>query len=326
MLEVGYLNLESPIAIICPSNRSFDSTSTPQANGTGGLLMLDDINLDEVPLSTIQAWLGRIETQSSLAFSLNCSKDEPLLEAARFAAKNLFLMELDATEGWDAQRLIMLVEKVKRCGTALSARVSPEMLTADLVIALENMGLDILHLNLRGMNGTGPKVVRKVSDVHGPRIMALGDVGDFEDAKSLLAMGADLVSLRSPDPEFAEWLSQALKEYDHLSGWYNAPKHICSGGDLRGLAFCCPPVKHCPVLGALKRVGMAPDEFVRRKLELAKGTPLEYGEGTCFGSLVWCCKASKPCYLRDAALDRIGLSCRDYMQLKKKLAYQLLNK
>jgi putative methanogenesis marker domain 9 len=69
---------------------------------------------------------------------------------------------------------------------------------------------------------------------------------------------------------------------------------------------------------------MSPDEFVERKLNLAKGTPLEHGEGTCFGSLVWCCKASKPCYLRDAALHRNGISSRDYMQLKRMLADQLL--
>jgi putative methanogenesis marker domain 9 len=330
MLEVGYLNLDSPIAIICPSHNSLDSNSphqnTPhQFNGAAGLLMLDDINLDEVPLSAIETSLNAIKNASSLAFSLNCSKDEPLIEAARFAAKNLYLMELDATKGWDAKRLYELVEKIKRCGTTLSARVAPQMLTADLVVALKNLGLDILHLNLHGMNGTAPKVVRKISDVHGAPIMAMGDVGDFEDAQSLLSMGADLVSLRGADPEFASWLSQAMKECDHLSGWYNAPKHICSGGDLRGLAFCCPPVKHCPVLGALRRTGMSPEEFVQRKLKLAKGTPLEHGEGTCFGSLVWCCKASKPCFLRDAALDRIGLSGRDYMQLKRKLADQLLN-
>jgi putative methanogenesis marker domain 9 len=154
--------------------------------------------------------------------------------------------------------------------------------------------------------------------------MALGHVDDFKDARSLLAMGADIISLRNADPEFVEWLCRAMEEYQDLSGWYNAPKHICAGGDLRGLAFCCPPVKHCPVLGALKKAGMTPEGFVERKLELAKGTMLQSGEGTCFGSLVWCCKISKPCYLRDAVLSRIGLSGREYMALKKKLAEDLL--
>ena len=24
--------------------------------------------------------------------------------------------------------------------------------------------------------------------------------------------------------------------------WEDAPSHICRGGDIRGLAFCCPPM------------------------------------------------------------------------------------
>jgi putative methanogenesis marker domain 9 len=330
MLEVGYLNLDNPIAITCSNDNfhghhdSHETQCSNRFNGSAGLLILDDINMDEVPLSDIKTTLNEIKTASTLGFSVKCSRDEPLMEAAKFAARNLYLMELDALSGMDAARLLDLVKMIKRCGTTLSAKLLPEMLTEDLAMTLRNFGLDVIHLNLSGMNGTGPKIVKKISDQHGPRIMALGDIGDFEDAESLLAMGADLVSLRGPDPDFADWLSKAMKEYDHLSGWYNAPKHICSGGDLRGLAFCCPPVKHCPVLGALRRAGIAPEEFVDRKIRLAKGTLLEGGEGTCFGSLVWCCKASKPCYLREAALRRAGLSNRDYMNLKRKLAEQLL--
>jgi putative methanogenesis marker domain 9 len=71
---------------------------------------------------------------------------------------------------------------------------------------------------------------------------------------------------------------------------------------------------------------MTPEEFVEKKVRLAKGTPLEKGEGTCFGSLVWCCKISKLCYLRDAALSRMKLSGKEYMELKKKLAEDLLKK
>ena len=330
MLEVGYLSLDNPIAITCSNddihghNNSRELRGSNRFNGSAGLLILDDINLDEVPLSDIEATLNEIKTASTLGFSVKCSKDEPLMEAAKFAARNLYLMELDAMTGMNAERLSDLVKRIKRCGTTLSAKLSPETLTNDLATTLRISGLDIIHLNLCGMNGTGPKMVKKISDQHGPRIMALGDIGDFEDAESLLAMGADIVSLHGPEPDFADWLSKALKEYDHLSGWYTAPKHICSGGDLRGLAFCCPPVKHCPVLGALRRAGMAPEEFVDRKVKLAKGTLLEGGEGTCFGSLVWCCKASKPCYLREAALRRAGLSNREYMNLKRKLAEQLL--
>jgi len=39
-------------------------------------------------------------------------------------------------------------------------------------------------------------MVKKAKDSRGPVIMALADIGEFEDAKNLLAMGADVVSLR----------------------------------------------------------------------------------------------------------------------------------
>jgi putative methanogenesis marker domain 9 len=317
MLEVGYLDLESPIAVISPYGK-------PCSNGSAGLLLIDDIDLDKISISEIESGLAEIDSQSAIGLSVSSSEDAPLMDAARFASRNLFLLDLNLSRSKDRTRLLDLIPKMKRCGTTISARIRPEDLSADLFQKLCASQPDIIHLDLRGLNGMGPKFVKKVADIRGPRIMALGDVKDFEDAESLLAMGSDLISLKGADPEFAEWLAEAMKEYDSVSGWYNAPKHICSGGDLRGLAFCCPPVKHCPLLGALKKTGMSPEEFVEKKLSLARGTPLQHGDGTCFGSLVWCCKITKPCYLRDAALSRIGLSGPEYMALKKKLAEDIL--
>ncbi len=317
MLEVGYLNLDNPIAIISSYRR-------PASNGSAGLLLLDGFDLDQVSLNEVESSLKSVDTKAAIGFSITCSKDEPVIDAARLASRNLYLLDLNLSETDEKARFLDLVPKIKRCGTTLSVRIRPEDLSGDVFQKLCDAGADMIHLDLQGLNGMGPKIVKKASDGRGPKVMALGDVGDFEDAKDLMAMGADLISLRGADPEFAEWLAGAMKEYDDLSGWYNAPKHICSGGDLRGLAFCCPPVKHCPVLGALKKAGITPDEFVEKKLRLAKGTLLEKGDGTCFGSLTWCCKISKPCYLRDAALARIGLSGREYMALKRKLAEDLL--
>jgi putative methanogenesis marker domain 9 len=265
------------------------------------------------------------EKGSAMGLSVSCSQEGPLLEAASFASKNGCLLELRLAD-MSQERILELIPRIKKCGTTLSLRMRPEELSDEYMGRLQTAGLDLIHIDLQGQDGMAQKIVKGAADKRGPKIMAMGHVDDFKDARSLLAMGADLISLRNADPEFVEWLSRAMEEYQDLSGWYNAPKHICSGGDLRGLAFCCPPVKHCPVLGALKRVGMTPEEFVERKQELAKGTMLESGEGTCFGSLVWCCKISKPCYLRDAVLGRIGLSGRDYMALKKKLAEDLLRR
>lgn len=108
--------------------------------------------------------------------------------------------------------------------------------------------------------------------------------------------------------------------------WENAPSHICRGGDKRGLAFCCPPVKPCPILGALEEVKLTPQEYIDIKNKFAKETRLGQGAGTCFGSLVWCCKPSKPCPLRDMTLKNINMTHDEYLDLKKQLAEELVGK
>lgn len=328
MLEVGYLSLSSPVAVVLPWHGL--------KSGFGGLFLLESFDLDRTSLEEIEEALraqrgglgdsrdtGK-DKAAPLGFSIRSSEDGPIMDAARMAGKNLYLLEIDFSDEDDPERMKDLVSKIKSCGTTLSIRVKPEILQDGMVAELGRAGLDIIHLDLIGMNGVGPKIVKKAADAIGPKIMAMGDVGDFEDAKALLAMGADMISLQSPEPGVAKRLSDQVGKYDDQSGWYNCPKHICSGGDLRGLAFCCPPVKHCPVLGALKKAGFTPESFVQKKLAFAKGTPLEKGDGTCFGSLVWCCKITKPCYLRDTALRRYGISGKEYMRLKKDLAENLL--
>ena len=109
-------------------------------------------------------------------------------------------------------------------------------------------------------------------------------------------------------------------------GWDDAPAHVCKGGDARGLAFCCPPVKPCPIHNKLAEIGLSPQEFIQIKEDFAKKTELGQGAATCFGSLVWCCKASKPCPLRDSQLASLGISHDKYMELKKQLADEILKK
>lgn len=352
MVEIGYLHIDNPIAVVSPQSR-------PETDSSAGLILLDGFDLDLVSLSQIQSRLNDVKQKLSvwregrpslpniydgqgakgeesgergqprsvsLGLCATCSEDGPLLEAARIAAQNLCLLELKMSSIRDPIRLLELIPLLKRSGVTLSLRIRPEDLSNTLLQKLNESDLDMIHLDLRGLDGVSPKLVKKAADARGPAIMALADVGDFEDARTLLAMGADVVSLRGADLDFVQWLAGAMTEYDSLSGWCNAPKHICAGGDLRGLAFCCPPVKSCAVFGALKRAGLTPEEFVNRKIAAARGTPLEKGEGTCFGSLVWCCKIGKPCYLRDEALARANLSEREYMELKKKLAEKILQK
>ncbi|WP_409200550.1 methanogenesis marker 9 domain-containing protein [Methanobrevibacter sp. DSM 116169] len=102
--------------------------------------------------------------------------------------------------------------------------------------------------------------------------------------------------------------------------WNDAPSHVCRGGDVRGLAFCCPPVKPCPVMRALDEVNISPQDYIDIKNKFANETRLGEGPRTCFGSLVWCCKPSKPCPLRDMTLNQIDMSQDEYLQLKKELS------
>ena len=65
-------------------------------------------------------------------------------------------------------------------------------------------------------------------------------------------------------------------------------------------------------------------EYVDIKTQFAKETRLGEGAGTCFGSLVWCCKPSKPCPLRDMTLKSMGMSHDEYLDLKKELSERLV--
>lgn len=102
--------------------------------------------------------------------------------------------------------------------------------------------------------------------------------------------------------------------------WDDTPSHVCRGGDCRGLTFCCPPVKPCPIMNALNEVNITPQEYIDIKNKFSNETRLGNGLGTCFGSLVWCCKPSKPCPLRDMTLKSINMSPEEYLDLKKELA------
>jgi putative methanogenesis marker domain 9 len=325
MLKIGYLNLDNPIAIISTeSDGSPDLASLGSLNGSAGLIMLGRFNLDEVTPSEMKRALDRRRTGSALGFSTVGGKLEDLAEAAEMAAREGRLMEMELAR---PDGIIDLVRAIKNSGATLSVRARPDAVEdlRSFARELKEAGADILHLDLRGLGPMSPKIVKKVSDGGAPPLMVRCDVGDFQGARELLSMGADMISLSDEaDPEFVAWLADTLKKFHELVGWYNAPKHICSGGDLRGMAFCCPPVKNCPLLGALKKIGVTPKEFVNRKLELTRGTPLEPGDGTCFGSLAWCCKITKPCFMRDAVLDRYGIAPDEYMRLKKKLAEDLL--
>ncbi len=91
--------------------------------------------------------------------------------------------------------------------------------------------------------------------------------------REMLSHGADLVSLaRQSDIDTLAGLDAAISRYADAEGWYNSPKQLCRGGDIRALTFCCMPVKECPLIPVLSRIGLSRDEYVRLKLDSVKGT------------------------------------------------------
>ena len=183
--------------------------------------------------------------------------------------------------------------------------------------------MDIIHIDAMHPEGVDIGVIKRVRNSTDLFIIGNNSVVDFESAKEFFSHGADMVSVARAvlkAPQTIDYLVQEVSSFQSMTGWYNAPKHICGGGDLRALAFCCLPVKPCALHGALKQAGLSAEEFMKIKTEFARKTPLEYGEGTCFGSMTWCCKITKPCILRDSALEASGLSDVEYMKIKKKLS------
>ena len=169
----------------------------------------------------------------------------------------------------------------------------------------------------------GAEEILKIRNACPLFIIGNNSINSFASAKRMLANGADLVSLaRKAQPPVLSELYADLVAYAK-EGWYNAPKQLCRGGDIRALAFCCPPVKPCPLIPYLQHLGITPQEFVDMK-SAAAGLPLMGGEGTCFGSLIFCCKSSTPCFGRDRALHQLSISKATYMREKRALSKRLL--
>jgi len=143
----------------------------------------------------------------------------------------------------------------------------------------------------------------------------------------MFAHGADMVSLaRRSDERTLSGLDAAICRRADETGWYNAPKQLCRGGDVRSLTFCCMPVKHCPLLPFLDNIGLSRDEYMQIKREAVKDTPLDGGRTTCFGSLAWCCKSSSPCMLREVSMKEAGIDTAAYMREKRLLAEKIMEK
>ncbi|MDD4127301.1 MAG: methanogenesis marker 9 domain-containing protein [Methanomicrobium sp.] len=219
-----------------------------------------------------------------------------------------------------------IIRALKEAGATVSVKIRAGVNEDDANLSrlIWKAGADILHVDLMDFGHEKLRLIRNSCPLI---IIANNSINTFNKMKDMFAHGADMVSLaRHADNETLSHLKLSIEQYADESGWYNSPKQLCRGGDLRSLAFCCMPVKQCALIPTLKRAGMTPKEFHDLKLSLVENTPLASGESTCFGSLAWCCKSSTPCMFRDMSLKRAGLSHSEYMQLKHHLSKEIMKK
>ncbi len=218
------------------------------------------------------------------------------------------------------------VQALKEEGVTVSVKIRVGIAEDDLALAvfLRKAGADILHIDLMD---AGSAKLRQIRNSCPLPIIANNSITSFERMKEMLQHGADMVSIaRQSDERTLSGLDAAITRYADQEGWYNAPKQLCRGGDIRALAFCCMPVKECPLIPTLARIGMPREDYIQMKLEAVKGTPLEHGSQTCFGSLAWCCKNSSPCMFRNMTLKRHDISTKEYMRLKRELSEKIMSR
>ena len=223
-------------------------------------------------------------------------------------------------------KLVEIIRALKSANVTVSVKIRAGVAAddRDLARTVWKAGADILHVDLMDY---GHNKVRQLRNASPLMLIANNSINTFDRAMDAFSHGADLVSLgRKSDPWTLAGLDAAITRFADEGGWYNAPKQICRGGDIRALAFCCMPVKACPLIPTLEKIGLSRNEYLKLKQEAVKGTPLDDGKSTCFGSLAWCCKISSPCMFRNMTLEKKGLSTREYMQCKHHLAEKIMHK
>ncbi|AFD00251.1 putative methanogenesis marker domain 9 [Methanocella conradii HZ254] len=360
-LKAGYVTFKNPVAVA--SMAGITDSGVFDKFHDAGLYILGGYSIDEAAMGASKEMVkrGRKEFISDDVFNLieselkkvsgkgvaiginvRATSTEPFLRAAELAKKYGAIIEINAHcrqeemvalgigEAMlkDRISLARLVSEAKKTGAVISLKMRSGVVDdVKLCRTLEKAGLDIIHVDAVGMRGANLNAIKKIRDSTSLFIIGNNSIVNYESAQAMLSAGSDMISVARAamsNPKFISGLVSYVEEQQRQTGWYNAPSHICRGGDLRGLTWCCPPIKDCPVHGALARANLSPEKFARIKLNFGKGTKLERGSTTCFGSMVWCCKFNKPCYLREESMAENNLDYKEYTLLKKKLSEEII--
>jgi TIM-barrel protein len=291
------------------------------------------------PIPVIENELGVMNTTNMKAgINARSATLEPLLVIAELIRRKGGILELNAhcrqpemlAVGTgqcltrDLGKLNEWIREIKLTDVLLSVKVRAGVVEdIELAKAIDKAGADVIHVDTMD---SGAALVKKIRNATTLKIIANNSIVDYDSARKMFSMGADYVSIARAALDgnsVVEGILAEVQSFQEAVGWYNAPKHICAGGDLRGLAFCCMPVKDCPLHYILKRAGINKEDYIQIK-ESFNDTKLGEGPDTCFGSMIWCCKITRPCPWRDSALQNLGISDVEYTQLKRRLAERFL--
>jgi TIM-barrel protein len=360
-LHAGYVQFRNPVAVA--SMAGVTDGAFFEKCRDAGLYILGGYSLDEATMGASREIAGRgrkefvtddifglIEEElkkvsgkgAAIGINVRATSAGPFLQAAGLAKKYGAILEINAhcrqeemaaigvgeVMLRDRVGLARLVADVKKAGVVLSLKMRTGVVDdVPLCRLLEKAGLDIVHVDAMGSRGANLNAVKRIRDGTGLFIIGNNSITNYETAHAMYAAGADMISLARAvmaNPKIVRSLVSYTEDQQRMTGWYNAPSHICRGGDLRGLTWCCPPIKDCPVHMALRRANLSAEEFARIKLDFGKGTKLEKGSTTCFGSMVWCCKFNKPCYLREGSMEENNLDMKEYIDIKKRLSEDII--
>jgi TIM-barrel protein len=313
---------------------AIEAAKTVTADGNRKEFLFDD------PVEELKKQMAMMEKSSVvLGLNLRGSSPESFASIARSLGESV-VYEVDAHCRQPAMiaagtgehylkkpgELMAVVRALKSENVTVSVKIRAGIAADDRLLArkLWESGADILHIDLMDF---GSAKLRQIRNSCPLMLIANNSINTFDRMREMLSHGADIVSLaRKSDTRTLSGLDAAITRYAMEEGWYNSPKQLCRGGDIRALTFCCMPVKECPLIPMLTRINMPKEAYIRMKLDSVKGSPLQEGNQTCFGSLAWCCKTSSPCMFRDMTLKQAGLSKKEYMRLKRELSDTIMSR
>jgi predicted metal-binding transcription factor (methanogenesis marker protein 9) len=101
--------------------------------------------------------------------------------------------------------------------------------------------------------------------------------------------------------------------------------HLCEGGVLASIVFCCDPRKvRCPLIQkALNELGLTLDQYLSVVEKL--GVPLQAFDGTCHGNLAFCPSLTHISRDRDEFLYNKLWTVEMYLKYKFRILKTLLN-